>query len=108
MNVLLIPERNAHECLKAYRQGNWYGALKGGGILRFRSIRFDGKTLTAKTDKTAKFQIIAKTGVVFEQTAEEISFTLTNADCEKYVYLRLKAYATDDSGEILFSQPFMI
>ena len=108
VNVLLIPERNAHECLKAYRQGNWYGALKGGGILRFRSIRFDGKTLTAKTDKTAKFQIIAKTGVVFEQTAEEISFTLTNADCEKYVYLRLKAYATDDSGEILFSQPIRI
>lgn len=108
VNILLIPERSPHECLKAYRQGNWYGAIKGRGILNFRWIQFDGKTLYARTDKPARLQVIGKPGVIFENTATELSFNVAPSDYEKYGYLRIKAFAIDDSQEILFSQPFML
>ena len=108
VNILLVPEKTPHACLKAYRQGNWYGAIKGRKILNFRSIRFDGKTLYAQTDKPARFQIISKSGVVLETEAAECSLDVSPSDSEKYGFLRIKAFAVDDSGEILFSQPFML
>ncbi|MDO4627851.1 MAG: hypothetical protein Q4C70_01575 [Planctomycetia bacterium] len=120
VNVLLVPEMTVHECLRAYRLGNWYGAIKGRGILNFKSIHFkdsgnetDGEKMTggvlsAETDKTAKFQIISALGVVHETVSEKLSFTVEKEDYARHVFLRIRAFATDDSGEILFSQPFML
>jgi len=107
VNVLLVPERTVHECLKAYRQGNWYGAIKGRGILRFTHISFDSGKLLVKTDKPARFQVISKQGVVKEETGTELAFQV-GEDVAKHGYLRAKAYATDNSGEILFTQPMML
>ena len=107
-NILLVPERSVHACLQAYRQGNWYGAIKGRHILNFKRITFDGETLQAATDKPARFEVIAQTGVVCETTSDHLSFNISSSDRKKYGYVRIKAYATDDSGEILFSQPFML
>jgi hypothetical protein len=105
VNILLVPEKTAHACLKAYREGNFYGAVIGHGALTFTGIAFNGKKLTASTDKAARFEVISKQGVVYKTQGTECAFDLPKGD---HVYLRLKAYATDNSGEILFAQPFMI
>jgi len=31
-NILLVPEFNERECLRAYRQGSFYGAIEGNGL----------------------------------------------------------------------------
>ena len=108
VNVLLVPEKSVHACLQAYRRGNWYGAIKGRNILRFTSIRFDGAHLLATLDKPAHLQVITKRGVTAWANANKISFDVAAANREKYGYLRVRAYARDDSGEIIFSQPMML
>ena len=108
VNVLLVPEKSVHACLQAYRRGNWYGAIKGRKILRFTSILFDGANLQVKLDKPAHLQIITKRGVTAWANANKISFSVAASDREKYGYLRVRAYARDDSGEIIFSQPMML
>lgn len=105
VNVLLVKEKTAADCLRAYRLGNWYGALKGSG-LRFQKIACDGKVLTVECDRDANIQIISKLGVVAEKQASALTFPITEP--AQHVYLRAKATAVDDSGEILFSQPFMM
>ena len=108
VNILIVPELNAHECLKAYRQGNWYGAVYGQNQLGFTLISFDGATLKANTDKTAKFQVVSKEGIIHESTTASLELPIAKADYAKHGFLRIKAFATDDSGEIIFSQPFML
>ncbi|MBR5026152.1 MAG: hypothetical protein IKX48_13895 [Victivallales bacterium] len=107
-NVLIVKEKTVHECLRAYRQGNWFGAIKGRGILNFTAIRFDGETLLATTDKKARFQVISKQGVVKETETDKLEFKIAKEDYGKHIFLRIKAFATDDSGEIIYSQPFML
>ena len=76
--------------------------------LRFTSIRFDGANLQVTLDKPAHLQVITKRGVTAWANANKISFSVASSDREKYGYLRIRAYARDDSGEIIFSQPLML
>ena len=108
VNVLLVKEKTVHECLKAYRQGNWFGAVKGRGILNFTTIAFDGTKLLATTDKKARFQLISKQGIIQEGESDRLEYSIAKEEYAKHIFLRIKAYATDDSGEIIFSQPFML
>ena len=108
VNVLLVPEKSVHACLQAYRRGNWYGAIKGRGLLRFTSILFDGTNLQVTLDKPAHLQVITKRGVTAWGNSNKISFAVAAADREKYGYLRVRAYARDESEEIIFSQPMML
>ena len=112
VNVLVVPERSVHACLKAYRQGNFYGATHGLDELAFTRIAFDGKTVTAATDKPARFEVITARGVVKEAKGAEVSWTVEPTKpwqgVPVHVFARVKAYATDGSGEVLFSQPFML
>ena len=101
-----------HACLKAYREGNFYGAANGLDELAFTGLSFDGKTVKATTDKPARMQVITARGVVKETKGREVSWTV-EPDKPWYgaridVFARVKAYATDGSGEVLFSQPFML
>lgn len=111
-NVLLVGETTIEACLKAYRQGNFYGSLHALDELRFTKIAFDGKILTAETDKLAKFQVITARGVVQETTGRAVTWSVpkkadwTGPGVE--VFARVKAFATDGTGEILWSQPFML
>ena len=66
VNVLCVQEKTVHACLKAYREGNFYGALVGLDSLAFTSLSFDGKRVRATTDKPAKLQVITARGVVVE------------------------------------------
>ena len=112
MNVLCVEERSVHACLKAYRQGNFYGAAHGLDELAFTRIAFDGKTVTAATDKPSRLEVITARGVVKEEKGTEISWTIEKTapwqGAPVHVFARVKAYATDGSGEVLFSQPFML
>jgi len=107
-NVLLVPAKTVHECLKAYRQGNWYGAIKGKGLLRFTCIAYENGGLHVETDKPSRIQVISKMGVVCEKTGRRIDFRAKESQNGEHVYLRTRAYATDGSGEAIFSQPFML
>ena len=106
-NVLLVKERTVEACLRAYREGNFYGALHGGKV-KFTNVSFDGRTLEAATDQTARFEVISAQGKVAEKTDKAISFKVPATAAKDHVYFRVKVLATDDSGEILYSQPFMI
>ena len=112
VNVLCVEERSVHACLKAYRQGNFYGAAHGLDELAFTRIAFDGQTVTAATDKPSRLEVITARGVVKEEKGTEISWTIEKTapwqGAPVHVFARVKAYATDGSGEVLFSQPFML
>lgn len=111
-NILVVPEMNVHECLKAYRQGNFYGSLRSRNELKFTNISFDGKTLRASTDKPARFEVVTALGVVQEVTGTEMEWESpkkSSGDGPRVnVFARIRAHATDGCGEILFSQPFML
>ena len=115
VNVLVTPERTAHACLRAYREGNFYGAKRGLNELRFTRISFDGTTVEAETDKPARLTVITGCGVVREvQKGTSIKWTMEKESGwsalrkNAHIYARIKAYATDGSGEELFSQPYML
>lgn len=111
-NILVVPEMNVHECLKAYRQGNFYGSLRSRDELRFTNIAFDGTTLRASTDKPARFEVVTARGVVKEMTGTSMEWDVPKKSAGDgpriHVFARIRAHATDGCGEIIFSQPFMI
>ena len=117
MNVLVTPERTVHACLKAYREGNFYGAKRGLNELKFTRIAFDGTTVEAETDKPARLTVITGRGVVKDvPNATSVKWTMEVPDPaswsgprkDVHVFARIKAYALDGSGEELFSQPYML
>ena len=109
---MCVPEKTVHACLKAYREGNFYGALIGLDDLAFTSLSFNGKQVKASTDKPARFEVITARGVVKETTGKEVVWDVVpdgnSAGPRIDVFARVKAYATDGSEEVLFSQPFML
>ena len=113
-NVLLVKERTVSACLRAYREGNFYGAVHGGRV-QFTNLVFNGRTIEAATDKPVKFELISAQGKVAETTGKEFSFKVP-ASAQSHVYFRLKAYLVDGSGNVLpeadgdtlYGQPFMV
>ena len=115
VNVLVVPERSVHACLKAYRDGNFYGAKRGLNELKFTRIAFDGTTVEAETDRPARFEVITGLGVVkMEAKSTGVKWTMggqyewSAPRANAHVFARIKAYALDGSGEELFSQPYML
>ena len=114
VNVLLPHERTVEGCLKAYRKGNFYGAKRGLGELRFKRISFKGKTVEAETDRPAHISVITAMGPMKEtKSGTSIKWTLppppsSGGPRERvHMFARVKACAIDGSGEQIFSQPYM-
>ncbi len=106
-SILLPEERTVEACLKAYRQGRFYGAMKGHG-LTFESIHFDGRTLRVRCDKEAIMLLITHQGVQVELwTGRELVYTVKDEERDRHVFLRVTAM-DKDSGEKLFTQPVML
>lgn len=105
-NILLVNELSAEACLRAYREGNFYGAVTGDG-LRFEYIDFDGTTLNARADRQVFWQMITKQGISSEGKSQEFSYTLKKGEKEKFTFLRLTARVPHEP-EKLFTQPFML
>ncbi len=105
--ILLAEEWTAESCLKAMRQGRFYGAISGNG-LRFEYLDFDGRTLRARCNHKAVFQLISKTGVIGDNVlGNEFSYTVPENQRSRHVYLRLTAQEGREE-EKLFAQPFML
>ena len=105
--ILLPEERTAESCLKAMRQGHFYGAIAGNG-LRFEYLDFDGHTLKARCNRAADFQLISKTGVIGDIVRGiEFSYTVPDHERSRHVYLRLTAREGREE-EKLFAQPVML
>lgn len=113
VNVLVVPERTAHACLRAYRLGNFYGAHRGYGELAFTEISFDGNNLVVKTDKKARFEVKTARGIRMEATGTEVKWMKSpepkprRQDWGTDIFVRVKAYAVD-SEEVLYTQPIML
>ena len=115
VNVLVTSERTVHACLKAYRDGNFYGAKRGLNELKFTRISFSGTTVEAETDKPARLEVITGLGVVkSEKKSTAIKWTMdkeyewSGPRNDVHIFARIKAYALDGSGEELFTQPYML
>ena len=115
VNVLVVPERTVEACLRAYRQGNFYGAASGLGALRFTKIDFGEKKIVVETDKKAKLEVITARGVVKTVTGTRIEWDVPKETwgcgwdgAILDVFCRVKAYALDGSKEVLFTQPYML
>jgi hypothetical protein len=113
VNVLVVPERTVHACLKAYRQGNFYGAERGYGELAFTRIAFDGNELTVETDKPARFEVKTARGIRMEAKGREVKWRKCTEEKPRKqdwgtdIFVRVKAYALD-SKEVLYTQPIML
>ncbi len=106
-SILLPEERTVESCLRAYRQGRFYGAIKGKG-LDFESVEFDGRTLRVRCDKEAIMLLLSHRGVLVELwTGRELLYSVPDDDRSKDVFLRVTAM-DQSSGEKLFTQPFML
>lgn len=104
MNILLTEERTARACMKAYREGAFYGCLLNTG-LGFEKISFEGDTLTVQTNKEAFIEVIGFPGVLAYARGKEIKYTLAMKK-EAVVFLRVRAF--DETGERIFSQPIIL
>lgn len=104
MNILLPEKRTAHECMKAYRNGEFYGCLFNSG-LAFEKISFENDRLYVKINKKAYIQILGSPGVLANIWGEEAEYPVTMPK-SKIMYLRIKV--TDEKMENIFSQPILL
>lgn len=107
VNVLVVPERTVHACLKAYREGNFYGAVFG-NIVEFTGIAFDGRTFSASTDKPVRFELVSKKGVIATGEGTKFSWRLPSGSEAEHGYLRLVAKIDSNPDELLFTQAQML
>ncbi len=106
-NILLVPEFNERECLRAYRRGAFYGAIEGTG-LRFSNITLAGGTLFVALNRRGVVRLASDKGEVAKSKGvTEAEFKIPGGkDGQPAVsYLRVEAH--DESNERLFSQPIM-
>ena len=107
-SILLVDERTPEACLRAYREGRFYGAVLGKG-LSFDFIHWDGRTLRARCDRGGcLLQLMSRVGVAEEYfNSQEAVFTLKESEREKHGFLRLTAFC-EATGEKLYAQPIML
>ncbi|MBE6380339.1 MAG: hypothetical protein E7047_05370, partial [Lentisphaerae bacterium] len=101
--ILMPEERTVESCLRAYRQGRFYGAIHGQG-LDFESVEFDGRTLRVRCDKEAIMLLLSHRGVLVELwTGRELVYTVPDADRSKDVFLRVTAMDKESGEKHLYS-----
>lgn len=105
--MILSESRTAESCLKAIRQGNFYGMMVDNG-LRFEYINFDGRTLTARTNRPATFKLASGLGIAaYQPNTTEFTYTVKEGMESSLCFLRLTAREGREE-EKLYAQPFML
>lgn len=110
-NILLVDSLDEHKCLKAYRDGAFYGRLFD-SALAFDEVSYDGETLSVSAPLADYIQIVVN-GQYTQFTGGSASMSIpSNA-----VYCRAEAWMdytwTNNSGvekqvtEKIFSNPIM-
>jgi hypothetical protein len=107
-NILLTPENNNYEAQKAYADGRFYGALRG-GVAQFTEIDVNGKTINITTDNAESIKFITYEFTDtnhLEPERREVdvqgstgSFTVS----DKTVFVRAVGFI--DGKEEIFTQP---
>lgn len=97
-NVLLVSGKTEHECLKAYREGRFFGRLKNTD-LSFTEISQSDHTITVRTNNAESISYIVD-GVKTTVEGSEITITVPTTA----VYVRFEAENEDDS---IFSNPII-
>lgn len=103
-NILLVPQFTEQECLKAYRNGAFYGALNGETI-RFTHISLSENQLKVKLNNRASIRIVSNAGEVQKTNAKEAVYKIPTdtKGIPAISYIRIEA--TDENSEQIFSQP---
>lgn len=97
-NVLIVPERTEHECLKAYREGKFYGRLRN-TELSFTDIHVANDTIICSTNSATTITII-KDGQRYDYSGASCEYNIDNSA----TYVRIEA---TDGNDVIFSQPFI-
>lgn len=99
-NILLVPNFTEHECLKAYRDGRFYGKLANTN-LAFQSIYLSpSNILTVDTENADTINIISNGKNVYTGSGNHAVYKANNST----KYIRVEAHTSSDS---IFSQPIM-
>jgi repressor of nif and glnA expression len=102
--MLLVPTLDEHECLKAYRNGAFYGVIRDTG-LRFTNISFSGNTFSASTNRAATMRIVTNAGSTTYSGTTSINYAVQDSD----VFVRVEAIDdTDTQDGIIFSNAIML
>jgi hypothetical protein len=106
-NILLVPEFNERECLRAYRRGAFYGAIEGTG-LQFSNITLAGRTLFVALNRRGVIRLASNKGEALRgQGGTEVEFTIPTDKERRPAVSYLRAEAYDETNERLFSQPIL-
>ena len=97
-NILLVSEFTERECLKAYREGRFYGRIKNSN-LNFLSISLSGNTYSVETENADYIKIIID-GEQQQITGNSASVEIPNGA----TYVRSEGWTDDDA---IFSNPIM-
>lgn len=97
-NVLLVPNSTEENCLLAYRNGSFYGAMQGSG-LAFTDITATETQISVSTNSANKIKFISNKGT--SEIGGNTGVYAVNDD----VYVRI--VAEDSAGEQIFSQPII-
>jgi hypothetical protein len=105
-NILLVNAFTVQDCLRAYRQGRFYGAIRGSG-LAFTRISAEPYRVVVETNGANRIEFITEKGAALEVADSSGVFEVPQSADGKpnVVFVRIKAY--DAHGETLFSQPIV-
>lgn len=99
-NILLVPDFTERECLKAYRDGRFYGKLADTN-LAFSSINLSSSNvLTVDTENAETIKIVSNGKTVYTGSGNHAEHRV-NGNAK---YIRVEAHTDYDS---IYSQPIM-
>lgn len=103
-NILLVDEFAEHNCLKAYREGAFFGSLYGGQDLHFTNISLEKKQLVVEVNSKSNITFITDKSVVKVPDSFsakfKIPFSANNIPDVKYIRIEV-----ENENEQIFSQP---
>lgn len=97
-NILLTTDRSEHECLKAYREGRFYGSMMGSD-LTFTDISLNGSVISVTTNGAESIDIVED-----GHTTTYQGYSCSHQCSPTATYARIKAYK---NGDTIFSNPFI-
>tara|TARA_Y100000588_G_scaffold242060_1_gene256121 strand:- start:118 stop:1275 length:1158 start_codon:yes stop_codon:yes gene_type:complete len=104
-NILLVSEFTEHDCLNAYRQGQFYGCLKDNGMT-VTDVSATASAISIGVNTPATIKFITETGIASTVKGEHATYDIPQNDGSPgVVYVRIEV--EDDSGERLFLQPVL-
>lgn len=103
-NILIVPEFTEYQCLKAYRDGNFYGIIKDTG-LRFSEIYYNpnGSRLYASVSSDATINVYTDKGLVKSAVGRSVTYYRKPND----IFVRVEAIDSADEDGHIFSNPIM-